>query len=352
MKENKLNYKVLNVTILMLLLYLIFSNLSLWIGVIGKIISVLSPFIIAFVFAYAFAPIINYLKRKGLKEWAAVTIVVVTLVFVILLLLYFLVPMLYTQSISFAKSAKELIHSFGNTFNLNVSGYETKITAYFNNLIKNLGNAASSTALDFVNSSLSFAGKFIVGFVGFIYFLADMDDIRGAFRDFLLSVNKRSYDYFKCLDTELGNYIKGLVIFMIIQFIEYSTLYLIIGHPNWLILGVLACLTAIIPYFGGLTTNLIALLTASLVSKPVFIGTLIICLIFPQLDGYFTSPKVYGKTNKINPLITVMAVSIGGTVAGIWGIAIALPVYLLARTTYRFFKKDLKKGVVLVKKSI
>lgn len=139
---------------------------------------------------------------------------------------------------------------------------------------------------------------------------------------------------------------------MIIQLFEYSILFLIIGHPNWLILGILACITTIIPYFGGLATNVLAIITASLISTKLFVATIIICLIFPQLDGYLISPKVYGKTNKVNPLITIMAVSIGGTLMGIIGIIAALPCYLLLRTTYQFFKKDLKKGVGLVKNKI
>ena len=47
-----------------------------------------------------------------------------------------------------------------------------------------------------------------------------------------------------------------------------------------------------------------------------------------------------------------MAVSIGGTLAGPAGIIIALPCYLLLRTTFNFFKMDLKKGMVKVKETI
>ena len=62
--------------------------------------------------------------------------------------------------------------------------------------------------------------------------------------------------------------------------------------------------------------------------------------------------KSIGRTNNVNPLITIMAVSIGGTLAGSVGIIIALPSYLLLRTTFNFFKKDLKKGMVIVKETI
>ena len=62
--------------------------------------------------------------------------------------------------------------------------------------------------------------------------------------------------------------------------------------------------------------------------------------------------KIYGKTNSVNPLITIMVVSVGGTLKGMVGIVVALPIYLLIRTTYNFFKKDLQKGMKAVKETI
>lgn len=172
-----------------------------------------------------------------------------------------------------------------------------------------------------------------------------MDSIKSGIKNLLLSINKRLFNYIKLLNNDIGQYLYGLGIFMIVQFIEYSFLFFIVGHPNWLILGILASLTTVIPYFGGLITNIIAIITASVVSTKLFIATIIICLIFPQLDGYVISPKIYGKTNNVNPLITIMAVSIGGTIAGVIGIIISLPIYIFIRTTYYFFKKDLKKSM-------
>jgi predicted PurR-regulated permease PerM len=154
------------------------------------------------------------------------------------------------------------------------------------------------------------------------------------------------------MDNEILNYLKGLETFMFIQLVEYSLLFLLVGHPNWMILGILACVTTVIPYFGGLITNIIAIILASVVSTKLLILTIIICLIFPQVDGYFISPKVYGKTNNVNPLVTIMVVSIGGSLFGVPGIIVALPIYLVLRTTYHFFKDDLQKGMGIVKKNI
>ena len=99
-------------------------------------------------------------------------------------------------------------------------------------------------------------------------------------------------------------------------------------------------------------TNVIGIITASVVSPKVLIGTIIICVIFPQLDGYVISPKIYGKTNNVNPLATIIVVSIGGTIAGAVGIIVALPLFILVRATYHFFSKDLKKEIKKIKKTM
>ncbi len=352
MFPNKLNYKIINLTFLLGLLYIAVTNIGVWWGVLIKIISVMAPFIIAFVFAYAFTPFIRLLERKGLGKNLAVTVTVLGLVLLVGGLIAIVLPLFYDQLSLLIKMLREVIENVGTKFNLNLGNFEIKVTDYLNDALKDIGGVISSTTIDVFFKSIDFVGKFIVGFVGFIYFLADMDKIRLGFKKILLSIDRKAYKYFKCLDAEISNYLKGLGIFMVIQLFEYGFLFFIVGHPNWLILGLLACLTTVIPYFGGLITNIIAIIMASVVSVPLVIATIVICLIFPQVDGYFISPKVYGKTNDINPLITIMVVSVGGTLAGMVGIVVALPCYLLVRTTYKFFKKDLEKGFDKVKEAI
>lgn len=352
MEKNRLNYRIINLTALMILLYIGFSNIGLWLGIIGKVVSVLAPFIIGFAFAYAFTPLVHWLEERGLPRVVALLIVVFGLIFLVVGILVLTLPMLYDQLSLLIRMLVEVFDTISKKFDINIGSFEIEVTDYLNETLKEIGAVTSSTTIGILNKSVGFISKFIVGFVGFIYFLVDMDKIRDTLKSLIISINKRFYKYLKCMDVEITNYLRGLEIFMVIQLVEYSLLFFIIGHPNWLILGVLACLTTVIPYFGGLITNLIAIVLASVVSFPLVIATTIICLIFPQVDGYLISPKVYGKTNNVNPLITIMAVSIGGTLAGVPGIVIALPCYLLIRTTYQFFKTDLKKGMVIVKETI
>lgn len=351
MSKNKLNYRIINLAALMLLLYIGITNIGLWWGIFTKIVSVLAPFIVGFAFAYALTPLVRFLDKK-LPRGMAVIIVILGSVLIVFGIIAITLPLLYDQLSLLIKMIIEVLNNFSDKFNINVGSFEIKITDYLTGTLKEIGSVTGSTTMNVLSKSFDFIGKFIVGFVGFVYFLVDMDKTRKSFKDLLKSNSKRSFEYVKCMDVEITNYLKGLEIFMVIQLFEYSFLFFIVGHPNWLILGILACITTVIPYFGGLITNIIAIILASVVSLPLVIATTVICLIFPQLDGYLISPKVYGKTNNVNPLITIMVVSIGGTVAGMVGIIVALPIYLLIRTTYNFFKKDLKKGMNIVKETI
>ena len=352
MSNKKLNYKIINLAALVILLYFGFLSIKIGWDIIVKCISLLAPFIVGFVFAYSLTPLVRWLQKKGLNKAIALIIVIFGLIIIVFGLIAIVVPLLYDQIILLVKNVVEVFNNFNSNFNLNIGSFEIKLTDYLTDIAKEIGTFASSTTMGVLSSSINFSGKLIVGFVGFVYFLADMDKIRKGFKDILSSISNRLVSYIKCMDTEISNYLKGLEIFMVIQLFEYSILFLIIGHPNWLILGILACITTVIPYFGGLITNVIAIILATVVSPKLLILTIIICLIFPQLDGYLISPRVYGKTNNVNPLITIMVVSVGGTLKGMVGIIVALPIYLLIRTTYKFFKKDLVKGVKAVKETI
>ena len=180
-----------------------------------------------------------------------------------------------------------------------------------------------------------------VGKADFAKYIKEDNTIRNFIKKYLFKY-KKGYAYVKTLDNQMGNYLHGLSIFMLVQLVEYALLFKIVGHPSWLLLGILACVTTVIPYFGGIFTNIIAVVTASVISTRLFIVTLIITLIFPNIDGYVISPHIYGKTNNINPVLVIFTAGVCSSLFGVIGIAIGLPLYLVIRTTWNFFHQDIK----------
>ena len=132
---------------------------------------------------------------------------------------------------------------------------------------------------------------------------------------------------------------------MIISVFEYTFAYTIIGHPNAILLGCLAMIANLIPYFGGIINNIVAAVTAFVISPTLFIRTIIVFVILSIVDGYVINPIVYGKTNKVHPLIVIMSVFAGGILFGIMGIVISLPLAIIIVSTIKFFKDDLKDKI-------
>ena len=176
-----------------------------------------------------------------------------------------------------------------------------------------------------------------------------MDKVRTGVQVYFNKRNKRTNAYLSKLDKELTKYITGMGLNIIIQMVEYTTAFFIIGHPNYLILGILSGISAIIPWFGGFLVAIISLLVSSVISTKMFLLTALICIICPILDGNVIGPKVYGKTNSLHPLLVIFSVSAGGIIAGFWGIVISLPVAILIRTTYNFYERDIQRKFKKIK---
>jgi predicted PurR-regulated permease PerM len=141
----------------------------------------------------------------------------------------------------------------------------------------------------------------------------------------------------------LKKYLVGFMKILIINFFLYSFAFFIVGHPNALLLGFMASVASLVPYFGGIFTNVIALVTAFVVSPALFIKTLIAVAVLSVLDGNVISPLVYGKSNEIHPLLIILAIFAGGLLFGMVGIILALPLSIIAVTTVKYFKSDISE---------
>ena len=343
MFKDKLNFKLLNILIFAVLVYLALITMKYWGGFISTIFSITLPFLIAFGIAYSLYPIVRKLKKKGLSNRLSVAIVAISVIFIIIGLIAITVPLVYDQLVLLSKTIGEVIVDVSSKFEINLGEFQATVNGILDDLIKSVGKYVSDGTFDFVGKSIGYITNAMIVLIVSIYFLADMEKIRKEVKLFLTSNKKRrkTYNYIRALDKELEQYLNGLAISIGIQFVEYALLFKLVGHPNWLLLGILASLTSVIPYFGGIFTNIVAIILASVVSTPLFIATILICLIFSNVDGYIISPKVYGKTNNVEPLWTIFAVFAGGALFGIIGIMISLPLYIALNCTFKFYKEDI-----------
>lgn len=341
MFKDKINYKLVNLALISVIILVLYKTGALWLGIVGKILSIVFPFFIAFVLAYALYPFLQFLIRKKVPKTVAIFIIVGIILGLVILLIALIFPLLFNQLSSLFNGILTFVKELMTDYDLELGPLQETLTNTFNEIISGLGKYVSDGAVSAINSSLSILSILLIAFASSIYLLVDMDKIRKEIKSFLKHKNKRAFNYVKILDTEMRNYLSGFIKIVGITLIEYTLAFLIIGHPNAILLGFLAAIATLIPYFGGIITNIIAAITAFVISPGLFIRTIICFFILSAIDGYVINPFVYGKTNEVHPLVVIFSVFAGGILFGVLGIIISLPLAIITIATWKFYKKDI-----------
>ncbi len=345
-KKEKVDYKLVNLALIALIIFLIYRTGNLWIDGVNKFIAIITPFVLSFALAYATSPIVEKMRQKGLPKWLAICILLFVLFALIVFTIYLITSVLVGQLSSLFSSINTFLTEIStHDWNINISGLQSTINEGFQKIITDVTTYVSDGAINLIGSSIGFIGKLFFGLAAYIYFLIDMDKIRAEVKKFFRSKKEKTYNYVKALDTGMKNYLSGLVEVMLISVVEYALAYKIIGHPNALLLGFLAGIANMIPYFGGIACNCVAAITAFVVSPGLFVKTLITFFILSSVDSYVINPAVYGKTNSIHPLLTIFAMSAGSMLFGIVGIFISFPVAIIIVTTYKHYRDDITDSI-------
>lgn len=348
MEQKKLNYKLLNIVLVLAICFLFYSTLGLWKFLADKVISIVAPFVIAFVIAYALYPFLKKLEGLGVRKGLAMLLILTCVVGFVIIIISLLIPIIISQASSFSGALSGFISEISGKYNIDLQFIQSNVMD-INGLISNYGKSTFDLSISFLSKSMNILSRGIICFICSIYFLADMENIRFRVKRLLKRKHKRTLEYLKRIDHEVGQYFVGLEKYILIQFVEYTLIFFLIGHPYYLLLGILCSVTTVIPYFGGIFANIVACATAFFISTKLFILTIIVALVCPNIDGYIISPRVYGKTNNVPALVTIFAVFAGGIIYGVVGIIIALPVAIILMATYKFYEDDISDKIEEIK---
>jgi predicted PurR-regulated permease PerM len=328
---------------------------DLWLGILTKILNVLLPFVIAFAIAYVLHPLYKKIQSKGVPAPAAIVIICLALItfigFILWLLIPNLLPMIFDQATSLFSALIKFIQDMSVKYDVNLAGLKDGVSQIATRFTTGIGENISDGFISIINQSLSIISKTVIILIVAIYFLSDMDKIRDDLENFLKHrKNKKTLRYVRTIDNAIHNYVNAFALYALIIFIQYTTVFYLIGHPHFLLLGLLSAVGTIIPYFGGIITNIVAIVTASVINSQLLILTVIVALIFPNIDGYFTSPKIFNKSNQLPALLSIFAVFAGGVIYGAVGIILALPITIILLTTYKFYQSEINSSIDKIKK--
>jgi predicted PurR-regulated permease PerM len=123
-----------------------------------------------------------------------------------------------------------------------------------------------------------------------------------------------------------SGYIVGKVIDSLIVGVISLVLYAVFGLEMTPLLAFLAFLFNMIPYFGPIIGMVISAIILLFFSPLHALYCLIISIALQALDGSFIAPKILGSSVGLSPLLTIIAISVGGDVGGLFGVFLSIPI--------------------------
>lgn len=145
------------------------------------------------------------------------------------------------------------------------------------------------------------------------------------------------------------SYLLGLLIQIIYIIILLGGSLLLFGIENALLIGILFAFLNLIPYLGALVGNLLGvLITLASTNNPIdmliVLGTI---AVVQFLDNNILMPSIVGSQVKINPLVSIVGIIVGGIMAGISGMFLAMPVMSVLKIVFDHSTKYKQWGVLL-----
>ncbi len=183
----------------------------------------------------------------------------------------------------------------------------------------------------------------IVPFILF-YLLKDGDKLPGYFLKLLPPrFREDTKEVLREADKQLGAYIQGqLIVAFCIGVMVYIG-FLIIGMDYALLLGALAMVTSVVPYIGPAIAITPAAIIALVTSPFMLVKLAIVWTVVQLVEGNLISPQVMGKTMYIHPVTIIFVLLTAGSLFGIVGVILGIPMYALLRVIishlYKLFKR-------------
>lgn len=312
--------------------------------------NVLLPFCLACLIAYILEPFVEF-TRKLLHLKGRVVATLITLfevAFFILILAYLFVPPVIREihqmedmikaysGVDYTPLLPKEVHDYISS-HLNVDKLNGLIDGDHIGTLLNKGTSLISQAIDFVLHTLEW-------FLTFIYVIFILIDYQRLMRGFRMLVPPKyrpvAYKVGDDIKSSMNRYFRGQAILALCAAVFYCIGFSIVGIPMAIVLGVLVGVLYMIPYFQYVTIIPVALVCFiysmggaesfwSLAGKCALVYVVSQCIC-----DYILTPKIMGKAMGLNPAIILLSLSVWGTLLGLIGMIIALPLTTLILAYY------------------
>lgn len=343
-------------------LFWLLTNMPIIFNFISHILHLLYPFvlgaILAFILNIPMTKIEKFIKKhqKNKKSKLPVRTISITLSLVIfigliLLISFLLIPELIENIQLLIKNIPGFIQNVQDWVLDLVDSYpEIQLeikdvfddTTNVNNIMVSILNYVINGSLNFVTSLVSSVFTLFTAIVFAIYALSQKEYLSRGIKKLMYAYIKKEHVEKVMSIATLSNktfskFISGQCVEAVILGTIFFCVLTILRFPYALIISVLTTITALIPMFGAMIAMLVGALLISVTSIWQALLFIIIFQIIQQIENNFIYPKVVGKSVGLASMWTLMAIILGGSILGVMGMIIGLP---LASILYAVLRNE------------
>jgi predicted PurR-regulated permease PerM len=317
----------------------------------GKMWVVLLPVLLALLLATVLWPPVHFLRRRGAPPALASALVLLTGVLLLAGVVGGLAPQVTSQTEELADQVTAGLgevqgYITGPPFNLG----EDQVGRTVDNLIDEAQANAQNIATRVLTGAVAAGSLLVTALLAVVlcfFYLKDgpkfLPWVSGL-------VGPRAAPHVSALSQRawvtLSGFIKAQAIVGLVDAVFIGIGLAVLGVPLALPLAVLVFFGAFIPIvgavFSGALAALVALVTQGPTTALIVIG---IVLLVQQLEGNVLQPILVGRTLDLHPALVILAVTAGGTLAGITGAFLAVPVVAVGAVTVRYARQQLAEVV-------
>ncbi|WP_152398553.1 AI-2E family transporter [Paenibacillus cellulositrophicus] len=326
----------------LIILYFVWLLRPMFMNIYQFLKAILAPFVVAMIISYVLNPVVSMLAARKMPRGIAVLLIYAVFLTCLAVILINLIPMLIEQMEELNEHLPEMtMHAqniMNNLDNRGVpvgikEGVDQWLLQWEDRLAKGISNF-----MDHIGSTINIVlNIFIIPFLIF-YILKDFDVFERAVVSLLPRTRRKaSVRLLKEIDEALGNYVRGqFLVCLIVGILAYIG-YMIVGMPYALLMASIVAVFNIVPYLGPFLGAAPAVVMASTISWKMVLMVIIVNWLCQLLESNIVSPQVVGKKLHLHPMLIIFALLVGGEIAGVVGLILAVPLFAVIKVIIQHF---------------
>jgi predicted PurR-regulated permease PerM len=334
---------------------------ALWL--LDAIKGILAPFIVALLIAYLFHPLVTKAEEWKIPRWVSSLVIILFFIGVLTVILFLVLPLAFQQFEAMLVALNSIVAqltgwilsgnfvSVLNKYGISTDQLKQTLSTNFmprlENIIKGLlqGTLGIVSGLSTVVSRI--VNMVIIPFLTF-YVLKDFPLIKHRAKMFVpKSKREGARRYYGLVDDLLGQYLRGAITVAIINGTAVALFFWAFGIQYPLVLGIVAGVLDLIPYFGLIIMLILSVIVAFFSGEPVMAHVILAAATIGFLhifEAAVLSPKIIGSKVGIHPALLILSLFLFSFFFGFIGLLIAVPTTAIVILTVKELEKKRKSG--------